>query len=126
MFGDEDGDMVPDVIDKCLHTPKGVLVDSVGCPYDTDGDGVPDYMDKQPNTPPGAIVDLDGVEISDDVVWANLNLDALPRSEVEMYLSVMNNLGSGTSRRFGKVEIPPKFKSLDLDGDGYISFDEVL
>jgi hypothetical protein len=126
MFGDEDGDLVPDVIDQCLHTPKGVLVDSVGCPFDSDGDGVPDYLDKQPNTPPGAIVDRDGVEIPDDVVWANLNLEALPRSEVEMFISVMNNLGSGTSRRFGKVEIPAKFKALDLDGDGYISFDELL
>ncbi len=125
-FDDEDGDGVPDVIDKCLHTPKGILVDSVGCPFDSDGDGVPDYLDKQPNTPPGAIVDKDGVEITDEAVLENLNQEALPRKDVEMYLSVMNNLGSGTSRRIGKVEIPAKFKALDLDGDGYISFDEVL
>lgn len=126
LFGDEDNDGIPDVLDKCPHTPKGVLVDTVGCPFDTDGDGVPDYMDKEPNTPQGAIVDLDGVEIRDAVVWENLNTEALPRAQVEMYISAMNNLLNGTGRRFGKVEIPPKFKSLDLDGDGYISFDEVL
>jgi hypothetical protein len=126
VYGDEDNDNIPDMIDQCPHTPKGVLVDSVGCPFDTDGDGVPDYMDKEPNTPPGAIVDKDGVEIRDAAVWENLNTEALPRTEVEMVISAMNNLVNGTGRRLGKVEIPPKFKSLDLDGDGYISFDEVL
>jgi hypothetical protein len=126
LFGDEDNDGIPDVIDRCPHTPKGVLVDTVGCPFDADGDGVPDYMDKQPGSSVGAIVDIDGVEIQDGVVWENLNTEALPRVQVEMVISAMNNLANGTGRRFGKVEIPPKFKSLDLDGDGYISFDEVL
>ncbi len=126
LLGDEDGDMVLDINDKCLHTPKGLAVDSVGCPLDSDGDGVPDYLDKQPNTPRGAIVDQDGVEIPDSVVWANLNLEALSRPQVEAYLATMQNLTGGSSRRLGKVEIPAKFKSLDLDGDGYISFDEVL
>jgi hypothetical protein len=126
VYGDEDNDNIPDVIDMCPHTPKGVLVDSVGCPFDTDADGVPDYMDKEPNTPPGAIVDNNGVEIRDADIWENLNTEALPRAQVEMVITAMNNLVNGTGRRLGKVEIPPKFKTLDLDGDGYISFDEVL
>jgi OmpA-OmpF porin, OOP family len=54
---DSDGDGVPDDLDKCPDTPKGVQVDAEGCPLDTDGDGVPDYMDKCPQTPPGATVD---------------------------------------------------------------------
>jgi hypothetical protein len=126
LAGDEDGDIVEDINDRCLHTPSGVAVDSVGCPFDTDLDGVPDIEDKQKDTPKGAIVDRDGIEIPDDLVWTNLNQEALPRDQVEMYLQIMNNLGNGTGRRLGSVVIPDKFKSVDADGDGYVSFDEVL
>ena len=82
MIEDEDNDGILDINDHCLHTPKGLQVDSVGCPLDTDGDGVPDYLDKEPNTPAGAIVDKDGVEIPDAVVWENLDMEALPRDQV--------------------------------------------
>ena len=126
LMDDEDGDGALDISDNCLHTPKGIAVDTAGCPFDTDADGVPDYADKQENTPKGAIVDRDGIEIPDDLVWANLNQEALPRDQVEMFLQIMNNLGSGTGRRIGSVPIPEKFKSVDADGDGYVSFDEVL
>lgn len=126
LLGDEDGDLVTDINDVCLHTPKGIEVDTLGCPFDTDKDDVPDYADKDQNSIPGSIVDRDGVEIQDALVWANLGQEALPRDQVETYLSIMNNLGSGSGRRLGSIEIPEKFKSVDVDGDGYISFDEVL
>jgi OOP family OmpA-OmpF porin len=45
---DSDGDGVADKDDKCPDTPKGVAVDSKGCPKDTDGDGVADYQDDCP------------------------------------------------------------------------------
>ncbi|VBB45745.1 OmpA/MotB domain protein [uncultured Paludibacter sp.] len=45
---DTDGDGVQDSADKCPDTPKGVKVDSKGCPVDTDGDGIADYLDKCP------------------------------------------------------------------------------
>ena len=51
---DTDGDGVPDYLDECPDTPKGVEVDEHGCPPDTDGDGVPDY--DCPDTPKGAPV----------------------------------------------------------------------
>jgi OmpA-OmpF porin, OOP family len=57
---DSDGDGVPDYLDKCPDTPKGVTVDKDGCPLDSDGDGVPDYLDKCPGTPKGVKVDKDG------------------------------------------------------------------
>jgi OmpA-OmpF porin, OOP family len=57
---DSDGDGVPDELDKCPDTPKGVKVDRKGCPEDSDKDGVPDYLDKCPNTPMGVPVDKSG------------------------------------------------------------------
>ena len=57
---DSDGDGVYDDMDKCPDTPKGVAVDSKGCPLDSDGDGVPDYLDKCPDTPKGVAVDSTG------------------------------------------------------------------
>lgn len=126
LIGDEDGDDVFDINDRCLNTPKDVPVDSVGCPFDEDGDGVPDHRDKDNFSQPGSIVDQYGVEIPDALVWSHLGQEALPRDQVAMYLELINNLSAGSGRRYGSVEIPEKFKSLDIDGDGYISFDEVL
>jgi OOP family OmpA-OmpF porin len=60
---DTDGDGVPDRLDKCPNTPKGVKVDATGCPLDSDGDGVPDYLDKCPDTARGAKVDAAGCPI---------------------------------------------------------------
>ena len=41
---DSDGDGVPDNLDRCPDTPRGVRVDDVGCPLDSDGDGVPEHL----------------------------------------------------------------------------------
>jgi OOP family OmpA-OmpF porin len=57
---DSDGDGVPDDLDKCPNTPKGVKVNADGCPLDTDGDGVPDHLDECPDTPKGATVNSVG------------------------------------------------------------------
>jgi outer membrane protein OmpA-like peptidoglycan-associated protein len=48
---DADGDGVPDYLDKCPNTPRGVKVDANGCPLDRDGDGVPDNEDRCPDRP---------------------------------------------------------------------------
>jgi OmpA-OmpF porin, OOP family len=63
---DSDGDGVPDDIDKCPGTPKGVRVDEFGCPIDSDHDGVPDYLDKCPDTPAGVKVDSTGCPLDSD------------------------------------------------------------
>ena len=61
-----DEDTVPDYKDMCPETPKGVAVDSVGCPLDTDEDTVPDYKDQCPNTPKGLPVDSVGCPLDTD------------------------------------------------------------
>jgi len=125
LMGDEDGDGVFDINDRCLRTPRGVEVDTDGCPIDTDRDGVPDYLDKQPYTPEGAVVDRNGIEIPDSLALQLIAQEALFRYQVEAFLQTMNNLGAG-GRRGQYTEIPEKFQKLDLDVDGYLSFDEVL
>ena len=66
LYPDDDSDGVANYLDKCPDTPKGVKVDSDGCPIDSDGDGVPDYLDKCPGTPRGTKVDAKGCPLDSD------------------------------------------------------------
>ena len=123
LLEDEDGDGVFDLADECLGTPPGVEVDTLGCPYDDDNDGVPNYMDKQKDTPSGAFVNDDGVEMSDEELMAMVNFpDAVPRSQLALYLE--ETMAAG--KRMKLADMPEKFHKLDLDGDSYLSFDEML
>jgi OOP family OmpA-OmpF porin len=57
---DSDGDGIRNDMDQCPDTPKGIEVDTQGCPPDTDGDGVYDFKDECVRTPKGAKVDEKG------------------------------------------------------------------
>lgn len=57
---DTDGDGVPNTLDKCPNTRKGLKVDKFGCPTDSDFDGVPEAQDLCPDTPMGVPVDKNG------------------------------------------------------------------
>jgi hypothetical protein len=121
MFEDEDGDGVIDGADECPGTPEGVEVDSTGCPYDDDLDGVPNYLDDE-DSPPGAIVNDRGVEMSEGELEALLATPAaIPRSELELYLVPMEQ-----RERMTLDQMDEKYHVLDLDGDKYMSFDEML
>jgi hypothetical protein len=124
LFDDEDGDFVLDITDQCPGTPYGVEVDSLGCPLDGDMDGVPDYLDQEPDTRRDAWVDEEGVTVSEQEFQAAMEKrdHAMPRSEVDDYLDII----SGQYELPSTVEIPENFQSLDTDGDGYLSFDELL
>ena len=64
---DSDDDGVLDSHDACPKTPRGVTVDTKGCPFDTDGDGVYDYLDQCPGTPKGIEVNKVGCPLDSDV-----------------------------------------------------------
>ena len=121
MFEDEDGDGIVDGVDDCLGTPEGVDVDSTGCPWDYDQDGVPDYIDDEDSSP-GAIVNERGIEMSENELESLLvTPNAISRSELDLYL-----VPSEQRERMTFDQLDEKFHGLDLDGDEYLSFDELL
>lgn len=125
LLADQDNDGILDVMDKCPDTPNGVAVDSIyGCPFDTDNDGVYDYLDKEPNTPAGAIVDDNGVQLSEAKLAEMFDeKNAVLRKEIKVVPVARIWTRSVT---FTPGVIPDKFKGVDTDGDGYISFPELL
>ncbi len=127
LIEDEDGDGVFDFWDKCPNTPPGVEVDEYGCPIDSDGDGVPDYRDIEPNTRPGAFVDEHGREITPQqlVDMLGKSENAVSRNEIDLFAYVSAYRYPGYSRQ-DYAGIPEKFRFLDRDGDGFISFGELI
>jgi len=123
LTADQDNDMVLDFSDECPNTPFGIQTDTVGCPFDDDGDGVPNYMDKELNTPTGVFVDKDGVTMSEDELLALLDWNkALNREDAFKTGIYRMNKYAGIDN----LTIPEKFKFVDYDGDGYVSFFELL
>lgn len=120
LYEDEDNDGVFDGWDKCPDTPSGVPVDSTGCPFDADKDGVPDYLDREPGSLPGAIVDKKGITIPDSLVDNFLAIEAVGRKDAAWYWSVAQKPVKV------KTVIPEKFRFVDADQDGYLSFEEVI
>jgi OOP family OmpA-OmpF porin len=63
---DADKDGIIDVLDQCLETIPGAVVNRVGCRPDSDNDGVVDVSDRCPATLPGAVVDAVGCPLDSD------------------------------------------------------------
>ncbi len=117
---DSDGDGVPDLMDDCPATPKGVKVNAKGCPLDSDGDGIPDYLDKEPHTKKGAMVDNMGVTVTEEII-------AQKKKEWEDAISDKAQLvvvKESSGNELGKA-IPDEFKVADTNGDGKIQAEEI-
>lgn len=125
IIADSDNDGVLDLADNCFNTPEGIEVDSVGCPFDDDKDGVPNFKDNDLASVTNAIVDENGVELTPDQILANLLQDIQAVMRTDAYM-IPIGLGWSKYSQMSNVEIPEKFKPLDIDNDGYISFDELL
>ncbi len=130
---DSDGDGVFDEFDKCPDTPRGVAVDSSGCPLDSDGDGVPDYLDKCPDTPSGAAVDADGCPKDSDGDGVPDYLDKCP--DTPRGLVVDENgcpkaepKGAEVTERGAYIfrNIQFDFGKATLKGSAYPAMDEVM
>lgn len=63
---DSDNDGVPDYLDNCSNTPRNILIDEHGCPLDKDSDSIPDYLDRCNDTPPNVLVDQSGCPLDSD------------------------------------------------------------
>jgi OmpA-OmpF porin, OOP family len=126
---DSDHDGVPDYLDKCPNTRKGLKVNSSGCPLDTDGDGVPDYLDKCPNTPAGEKVDAHGCVIDADGDGVPDNLDKCPNTPKNVKVDAagcpIDTDGDGVPDYLDKCPNSPVGTKVDAtgcptdsDGDG--------
>lgn len=125
LLEDQDGDWVNDVADLCPDTPEGVMVDSLGCPLDADADGIADYIDLEPNTPAGAVVDEHGVQLSESKLAEMYGKMKLAANRKDAEVIPLAKIWT-RSLSYTPGVIPDKFKSVDVDGDGYIAFEELL
>jgi len=120
LWPDADGDGVPDHLDKCPNTPKGVAVDANGCPPDSDGDGVPDYLDKCPNTPAGMKVDSRGCPIDSDGDGVPDNMDKCPNTPAGVKVDAdgcpLDSDGDGVPDYLDKCPNTPKGVPVDSEG----------
>jgi len=119
-YVDSDGDGVPDYMDKCPNTPKGVKVDMFGCPLDADGDGVPDYLDKCPNTPAGVAVDANGCPLDSDGDGVPDYLDKCPNTPAGVTVDAngcpLDSDGDGVPDYLDKCPNTPKGTQVDANG----------
>ncbi len=135
---DMDGDGVPDKDDACPGTPKGVKVDSKGCPLDEDDDGVPDYLDKEKGTKKGAIVDAQGKTVTDAMIAEKAKRDSMASSRTNIFmndpsLAALKKLDKEIQKKAqqtnGKAgnpsKLPEKFRVADTNHDGIISSAEI-
>ena len=136
---DKDKDGVWDKIDMCPDTPRGVVVDSVGCPLDEDHDGVPDYLDHCLGTPAAAIgfvdslgceLDTDGDGVEDykdkcpntpEAAWGKVDSLGCPLdTDGDSVPDYLDECPDTPKEAFGKVD--EKGCPLDTDGDGVADY----
>jgi hypothetical protein len=131
---DADEDGVNDNTDKCLGTPKGVKVNSEGCPPDSDGDGVADYIDLEPNTKKGADVTQFGETINlDELAKRELMRDSLEaqwgdfakNTETVYVKSENSDLKKNQGSTNSNSKIPESLQPADTNKDGLISVQEI-
>ena len=123
----EDGDGVVDLWDECPSTPPGVEVTSKGCPIDKDDDGFANYLDKELESAKNANVNLQGVTFTEEEIIAESKLPtAVPSNRIcDYYPSLCRQAGGVKKFTTMYLEMPAKFKPVDVNNDNYISVEEL-
>lgn len=106
--GDYDEDGVKDWNDRCHGTPKGVKVDSAGCPFDDDNDGVANHADDELASASGIEVNSKGVSLTDDYWqnWYNQYMDSgmiVKTETIENFYAVNKDSSSGKGSDVAKL-----------------------
>ena len=131
---DNDKDGVKDVDDMCPGSPKGVKVDSKGCPLDSDDDGVADYIDKEANTKKGSLVDSDGKTITDAMILEKAKRDSISQGRTNTFMAapssaslqkIDSDIKSNKAGGQNSKGLPKQFASADANHDGVISSGEI-
>lgn len=127
--GDNDGDGVIDMYDRCPDTPKGAKVDEHGCPTDSDNDGVFDHDDVEPATDINLNVNKAGQGLTDDMIDAR---DSTATLRSQMY-TLFPDLAAIYKSNGGSENSAPELSEqdryilglFDSNNDGLISISEV-
>ena len=136
---DKDKDGVWDKIDMCPDTPRGIAVDSLGCPLDEDHDGVPDYLDHCLGTLSEAVAyvdtlgcdkdtDGDGVEDYRDLcpntpreAWGKVDNTGCPMdTDGDGVADYLDECPGTPEAAYGRIDA--KGCPLDSDGDGVADY----
>lgn len=119
-LSDDDKDGVQNEMDQCAETPKGAVVDSVGCPIDSDNDKVFDGIDQCPGTIEGAVVDSVGCSIDEDADGVADSLDkcaSTPKGvSVDAQGCPVDSDADGVADYLDKCASTPKEATVDAEG----------
>lgn len=132
--GDDDGDGVSNLTDRCPNTPAGSgPVDEFGCSLDTDGDGVFDYADDEPNTDSNLNVDAKGVGITNEFNQLPDSIATVRAQMFEVYPDMREIYGMSKADKKSVEEFKSEFTggassryaAVDTNKDGIITVSEV-
>jgi len=125
---DEDGDGVNDFKDKCAWTPKGVEVDTNGCPLDKDHDLVPNYRDDELETAAGMPVSANGIALTDTMIFLAYQhyMDSTGAFADVTTRIIAAEKSKRNSKRKYKVQVGAYTEAIDADlVDKFLSIPDV-
>lgn len=124
---DTDKDNILDLFDNCPNSPKGIMVDKLGCCTDTDADGVPDYKDQEINSNNPTYINLNGKQLEynylpkDEIIETLISLTIndlnilLIKTKQEYEREKNNTTKFILERRINKINYEIKRKTLLLE-----------
>lgn len=110
---DGDNDGVPNNLDHCLATPRGVNVNAHGCAQDSDNDGVPNSRDLCSGTRSGVNVNVQGCPLDNDDDGVANDQDRCPNTAIGTPVDVH---GCPITKTITLQNVHFAFNSSELNG----------